>query len=303
MVERESWQQLFIFLLIVIGGFFVSQFAALISILPFFSFDYEQVIKFLENITQYPEHRFTALWMQGVNSIFLFIGSPLFFWWMYEKKELNNLFKTSSFPSYTYFATFVIMLVYMPLSGFLVQLNKQITFPDFMKGVEQEFLDMEKKMEVLTSFMIQFEHWWQFLFGLLVIAVIPAIGEELLFRAGLQRKLQNVFGNYHVAIWASAFIFSAFHMQFYGLIPRMCLGALFGYMFVWSGTIWAAIFAHFLNNAITLTAMYFLQSEVGENKLENPENFPLSAALVSLILVLLALQHFYRYHQERFVRK
>lgn len=131
----------------------------------------------------------------------------------------------------------------------------------------------------------------------------PAVGEELLFRAGLQKKLQNIIGNYHVAIWVSAFIFSAFHMQFYGLIPRMCLGALFGYIYVWSGNIWAAVFAHFLNNAITLIIIHLFQGQLSKNGLDNPENFPLLPAILSLVLVLLALQHFYHYHRVRLVRK
>jgi membrane protease YdiL (CAAX protease family) len=99
------------------------------------------------------------------------------------------------------------------------------------------------------------------LLNVLMLAIIPALGEELVFRASLQKILGRWTGNYHLAIWLSAIIFSGIHFQFYGFFPRMFLGALFGYLLVWSGSIWLPILAHFLNNAMATVGAYVLQLE------------------------------------------
>jgi membrane protease YdiL (CAAX protease family) len=93
----------------------------------------------------------------------------------------------------------------------------------------------------------------------LLIAVLPAIGEELMFRGVIQRLLTVQFKNYHWGIWGSAFLFSAIHFQFYGFLPRMLLGALFGYMLVYTGSIVYPMIAHFVNNFASLLLAYLIQ--------------------------------------------
>jgi membrane protease YdiL (CAAX protease family) len=97
--------------------------------------------------------------------------------------------------------------------------------------------------------------------NILMLAIIPALGEELIFRACFQKVFVRWTGNYHVAIWITAIVFSAIHFQFFGFFPRMILGALFGYLFVWSGNIWIPILAHFLNNGMAVLAAFILQQE------------------------------------------
>jgi len=89
-----------------------------------------------------------------------------------------------------------------------------------------------------------------------MIAIIPAIGEELFFRGVMQRIFSDWFKNMHVAIFFTAFLFAAIHMQFYGMLPRMMLGVLFGYLYYWTGSLWVPVFAHFLNNGAAVIVSY-----------------------------------------------
>jgi membrane protease YdiL (CAAX protease family) len=85
--------------------------------------------------------------------------------------------------------------------------------------------------------------------------VIPAIGEEFFFRGGIQNIISDK-KNIHVAVWVSAFVFSAIHMQFYGFIPRMLLGGMYGYLLFWSGSLWLPVIAHFVNNGMAVLVYY-----------------------------------------------
>ena len=89
-----------------------------------------------------------------------------------------------------------------------------------------------------------------------MIAILPAIGEEFLFRGVLQKLFCRLFKSDHLAIWLTAFIFSFFHFQFFGFVPRLILGLIFGYLFYWSGTLWLPVVAHFINNAVPTIQAY-----------------------------------------------
>jgi len=87
---------------------------------------------------------------------------------------------------------------------------------------------------------------------LFVIALLAALSEELFFRGILQKVLIECIHNKHIGVWLAAIIFSAFHMQFFGFLPRMLMGVYLGYLFLWSGSLWPGIFAHFLNNGMAV---------------------------------------------------
>jgi len=94
--------------------------------------------------------------------------------------------------------------------------------------------------------------------NIIMVGVIPAIGEELFFRGVLQKNLIKITNNAHLGIIISAFIFSAVHMQFYGFLPRMLLGMVLGYVFFWSGSIWASIAVHFIYNTMAVIGYYLV---------------------------------------------
>jgi membrane protease YdiL (CAAX protease family) len=125
---------------------------------------------------------------------------------------------------------------------------------------------------------------------MLMIAILPAIGEEFMFRGLIQRLLKDWLGNIHLAIFISALLFSAMHMQFYGFFPRMVLGIMFGYMFYWTGSLWIPIFAHFIQNGLVVTVTYLGQQGIIGGDYENfgsTDNF--LVILVSLLISAIIL--------------
>jgi membrane protease YdiL (CAAX protease family) len=109
---------------------------------------------------------------------------------------------------------------------------------------------------MLTKKFLEIKSTPELMLNLVMIALIPALGEELLFRGIIQRIFTDWSKNVHAGIWISAALFSAMHMQFYGFIPRLLLGVLLGYMLVWSGSLWLPILAHFFNNASAVIAIF-----------------------------------------------
>jgi membrane protease YdiL (CAAX protease family) len=138
----------------------------------------------------------------------------------------------------------------------------------------------------LTEYLTAFETIPQLLVGFVVIALIPAIGEELVFRGLLQPRVQRLTHNVHAAVWITGFIFSAIHFQFYGLIPRMLLGVLLGYLYVWSGNLWYPIVGHFTNNGFTLLMIFLYKKNTIDIDIEATSAVPISTALYSLLVTV-----------------
>jgi uncharacterized protein len=191
----------------------------------------------------------------------------------------------------------VIMFVSGPLLELTVSLNKEMHLPDFLNRLENWMRQKEDQLEKLTIQLLQMDNFRDLTINIFMIAVLPAIGEELIFRGCLQRIITNQTNNYHLGIWIAALVFSAIHVQFYGFIPRMLLGALFGYLFFWSKSIWVPILAHFINNGTTVLVAYFYQQKGKPlNELVNEETYQPDFLLYmgSFILTAFLLGYFYK---------
>lgn len=147
-----------------------------------------------------------------------------------------------------------VMITAIPLINCLVALNGLLRLPESLSGLEQWMRMMEEQTEqLLMRFMTCHDGaWWMLLVNIVVLAVLPAIGEELTFRG----VLQSLFRNRHVAVWVTAFVFSFVHFQFYGFLPRLLLGAMLGYALVWSGRIGYSMIMHATNNALSVLVFY-----------------------------------------------
>jgi membrane protease YdiL (CAAX protease family) len=166
-------------------------------------------------------------------------------------------------------------------------INQKLVLPEFLKGLENWMKDKEEVAAELTKKFITVKSVWGFLANLIVIALLPAIGEEFMFRGGLQRCFNRLYKNHHVAIWLSAALFSAIHMQFYGFLPRLLLGAGFGYMCYFGGSLWYAIIAHFINNGVIVCYTYYMQlNNIPLNKVDDQIGFPFYMYLISAIFTI-----------------
>jgi hypothetical protein len=274
----------------ILAGFFIAQFASMLAAGIFHNFNFNEVISILSPPFNNADDRTTLLVAQGANSFVLFILTPLFYLHFYEGANINTVFNTDYKPSWQLLAITVIMvIIYMPISAFTAHYNEAIEIPGAFGNFARQ---MEDQLKDLTLFMVDFNSLSQFILGLIVIAVIPGIGEELLFRGVIQNKLSHSFGNIHTAIWVTAFIFSAFHLQFYGFLPRMLLGGLFGYLYIWSGSLWVPMLAHFVNNGFTLLMMYLYNTGTSELDLDSSDSYNIPATLMSVIIVSGLLWYF-----------
>ncbi|MEC9209994.1 MAG: CPBP family intramembrane glutamic endopeptidase [Bacteroidota bacterium] len=148
-----------------------------------------------------------------------------------------------------------IMMLITPFVGLLLEWNMQIHFPSFdMPAWLSPSFDSE---EMVKAF-LKMNTISDLLYTLIVIAVVPAIGEELLFRGYLQQKICKWLKTPHTAIVIIAFLFSVIHLDPEGIIPRFVLGVLLGYLYYWSGSLWLPILAHFVNNAQAVIFSYSL---------------------------------------------
>lgn len=174
----------------------------------------------------------------------------------------------------------------------LIEWNMNFQFPEFMRGFGEWAREREDALSELTRVLTNFQSQQDLMLAFVVIALLPGIGEELVFRGLIQNELKRSTGNAHVAIWVGAFLFSAIHMQFFGFAPRMLLGALFGYLYQWSGNLWVPMFAHFFHNGFTLVVMYLAQTNVIELDIESNEAAPLPWVVVGLVSTFALLYYF-----------
>jgi uncharacterized protein len=165
-----------------------------------------------------------------------------------------------------------------------------------MSSVEIWMQDSEKQANQVTEAFLSTSSLITVFSNIVMIAILPALGEELLFRGIVQQLIKKIAGNAHAAIWISAAIFSALHMQFFGFLPRMVLGAMFGYMLEWSGTLWLPIIAHFVNNATAVIAYYLMQKGLignGIDKTGTSSDGSSYLVLVSIIFLFVFFRALY----------
>ena len=218
-------------------------------------------------------------------SIMIFI-SPYF----YVNKLSNYSIKIFPINSTPVILVLLLTFFFMILNSGVIEWNKSINFPEFMNSFETWAFNKEKELEKITIFLVSFKNNWEFLFGILSIALIPGICEEYLFRGVLQKNFYLISKNIHIAVWLSAFFFSALHLQFYGFFPRMLLGVLFGYIYYWSGSIVYPMIAHIFNNFFSLTIFYFSQkgllNENFEVSVNSSPKIPMALIIISAVLFI-----------------
>lgn len=197
----------------------------------------------------------------------------------------------------------VVMLVALPAINLLAHINQQMTLPAFLEPLETWMKRQEETAQLLTEQFMQITTYSGLIINLLLMALLPAVAEELTFRGVLQKLLQGTKVAEaqsckvpHVAIWCSAILFSAIHLQFYGFLPRMLMGALFGYALAWTGSLLAPILMHFTNNAAAVV-LYFISLRAGWDMKQIDAigtNNTLWLGVVSMIITIVGIYAFRR---------
>jgi membrane protease YdiL (CAAX protease family) len=228
------------------------------------------------------EYAKALMWMNNVSQIFSFGLPVLFFFLLFGGDRINGLMLNKG-NALMWFAPLVVVF-----SGVIIDLSSKLNKALIPEGswLEEQVKPSEDLMEKMTHIFLGAGDHASLILAFFSIAVIPAILEEFTFRGVLQPLFAKITKNIHVAIWLSAAVFSLIHFQFYGFLPRMLLGALLGYLVVWTGTIWSSVIAHFCNNSLAFVIYRFYGSvETPEDSTMNQWYSYLVGGLIFLMLL------------------
>lgn len=290
---KSNWLLSFVIMvLITFGVLLLLQGLGVILINPLFGIPLDELMALVTGQSQNPEGRMAFLFVQGLGGGLGFFVAALIIAKLVDKADLGWQQQMNRFKFIGFAILVVVMIGGILFNGMLIEWNAGIKFPEFLSDIEKAMRAKEDELMMMTKYLTDFDSFSEFLMGLLVIGVLAGLGEEFLFRGVLQPKLQYYTGNTHVGIWLAAFIFSAIHMQFYGLFPRMLLGAIFGYLYYYSGSLIYPIIAHILNNAFTVILVYLNKLGKIEFNIEESEQVSLPFALLGLVLLIVSMQVF-----------
>ena len=231
------------------------------------------------------------LTMQGVQTIVLFGVTALVGVWFTEER-VNPFRQMSLNRGLTLkqgLIAFFFAVAALPAISMLAEWNKGMELPSFLASVEEMMRQMEESAKLMTEQFLNTSSVGMMFVNLFVMALLPAVGEEMMFRGWLQRVLGKSV-SCHTAIWVAAFVFSAIHFQFYGFIPRMLIGAALGYLYYYTGSLWAPIVAHFTNNAaavVTAFLTYNGYTSIDFDVIGTGDTWYLSVASVAVCVALL----------------
>lgn len=276
-------------ILIILFSTFITFFISVLCAVPFYGTDILNILAGGMDLTDYEEINLMKFF-QIVSQVGIFVLPSVIFAWL-SYGEIEKSLALRKFPTYqTSILTAILVFMMLPGIHLLIQFNESLQLPDFLQGIETWMQQKENDAMRLTESFLNTTSLGGLAINMLMIGVLASVGEELLFRSVLIRLLIDWFKNKHIAVILSAIIFSAFHLQFYGFLPRFALGVVFGYLFIWSGSVWLPILAHFVNNASAVMVTFLAKKGYIVTNAEDfgaIDNLPL--LFVSLILTLALL--------------
>jgi membrane protease YdiL (CAAX protease family) len=232
--------------------------------------------------------------MQTLQAVIVFLAPALLCAYLFHESPKQYLTLRRPFSAIQFLIVCGIMVSILPFINWIGYYNSHMVLPEALAGLESQLKGAEKEAEKLIQLLLSDKGLAGFLSSLFVIGLVAAVCEEFLFRGVLQQTLIRFTRNIHLAVWISAIVFSAIHFQFYGFVPRMILGAVLGYIFIWTGSIWASVLAHFLNNAFFVVFYYLYVGTpiYGEfDKFGTKDGWPYALAGFLVASLLLALLH------------
>ena len=296
-------QSLIFLTLITFTGFtFIGTFLGLAVVSPFFDGSINDLVEVLSNPTGNSAIKLPLFIMQAVASFTGFIAFPYIYGKMFLNMQNNDVIANQTPALSMSLAVMIMVITFMGANSIFIEWNANLNLPEGLSGFENWARSFEDRAQEMTQFLTQFDSTTEFIIGMIVIAILPAIGEEFVFRGLVQTHLHIITKNIHISIWIAAIIFSFFHMQFYGFVPRVLLGGLFGYLYAWSGNLLYPVLAHFVNNGFTLFMMYLYNKGNVDFDIESTESVPISTVLISAGITGVLLYIFKTYFRKEEIK-
>jgi membrane protease YdiL (CAAX protease family) len=240
-----------------------------------------------------PENVNILRWLQIISTFFMFFIPAVVFGRIVSKKPFQYLGYNTHFKIEQLLLVVVIMIACLPVAGALAELTEKIPLPtELIKKFKAAEENYSKQVKVLMAMKSGADYIW----ALLIVAILPAIFEETFFRGGLQNILIRWTRIPVVAIVITSIIFSAIHFSFYGFLARAALGLVLGMIYYYSGNIWLSMLGHLFNNGAAVTFMYYKARATGQlpDKELDTSSMPLWTGIVGLIFLVLLLKIFIR---------
>jgi membrane protease YdiL (CAAX protease family) len=242
---------------------------------------------------------------QMLNQVGFFLLPPLLFAILSERYPW--LFLGFTRPRFIHLvAALLLLLAAGPLTGYLTEWNERLILPSQFSGLTDWMRSSEESAAKITNRLLNDSGTAVLILNIIMIGLLPSLGEELLFRSALIGLFRKVFKGIHLPVIISAFLFSAIHLQFYGFLPRFMLGLLFGYLFVWSGSVWVPIAAHFFNNTSIVIASFLYNRGISSVPADEMGSVSSGTAVVLsaiAILFILFWVYYTRTDKSRFAQE
>ena len=257
--KSQGFKLTFFFVIVLFVAFFTSFF------MSFFIED--DMNKLISNIFDQRVHII-------INFLFILI-LPVYILSFFERTRVSDLVGLNrSFINKQVLFLIMSIISIQPFIVYTLYLNSEFIFSVFSQLPEMIslFEKMEEQANTFIQNLLNQEGYYNLAINIVLLAILPALGEELFFRGIIQKKLTYIIINPHLSILITSIVFSAIHLQFFGFLPRLILGLILGYFFYYSENLWMPILAHFSHNALSVFALFFTKHELRETQLEFNDN-------------------------------
>lgn len=242
-----------------------------------------------------PKYYYAAMMMQAISTFFMFFLPVYFFAKICYKNPFEYIGFNKRFSYAQIFTIVGILILTFLFSDTVQQLTRLIPLP---KDWHSKFEQMEKTREAQESALVQINTFTKYIFSMILVGVLPAIFEEVLFRGGLQNLLTRWTKSPWAAILVTSIIFSAIHISFYGFFVRLLLGIILGLLFYYSGNIWMPILLHFLFNGLQVTALYISSNFSSKPTDITEQHLPLAVGIITFSALVALLIYFKKSSQK-----
>lgn len=286
--SRPGIQFVFV-LLVFIAAWLIFQLFALLTGALIFNIRFSEITNVLTDYDN-PVYVSYMKYIQTVLSTGMFIIAPLAIAFTLSDNIFKYL-KLDHFPRFSIISLVsLVMVLSLPMNNYFTYLNNLLNLESISPTIQDYFENLEIEAENMFERFLDVRGMGSLLINIVIVAVIPALGEELMFRGVLQKIFIRWTKNTFIGVLITSLAFAVMHMQFLSVLPRFVLGMVLGYMFVWTRSLWMPILAHFVNNALAVIYYYAMYNDMigkGIDELGKPGNTTVYAFLSMVIVVIL----------------
>jgi uncharacterized protein len=296
--QLSPWGKLILLLGLIIISSLLSAFTGLLIGKLYLGVDFNTLSGYIADPQTPSDIAFLKLY-QLINQLGVFIFPIIIFSYLVSPNMATYLNMNRKPRLISLLIAGLVVYAILPFNQYILDLNQNLNLPKIFSGLLDWMKEYEAKAESLTEACLKTDSAFILFVNLFIVAIVPAIGEEWLFRGVLLKLFKQLTGNYHWSVLITAFLFAALHLQFMSFLPRFFLGILLGYLFVLTRNLWVPIFAHFINNASSVIIFYLHYNKIIK---VSADDFGASANTVYIIgsFLITVWLCFILYNKERF---